>query len=106
VGHVASESIDADLLPKSEDSIHLEPGIRHWLVRRMRVWILASTGREIVAIVQLDRFIPIVEARRPGDGVVAGHLGVIELAGIQAIAATHYLAGWTNDLAVDKRRQT
>ena len=105
VRHIAAEAIDAERLPMREHAIHFPPGVRDRLPRLLGGRILPRAGGEIVAVVQLDRLIPVVRPRRPRGQVVARRFAVIALAVEKPVACTEDAAGRAHGLAVAHRRQ-
>ena len=103
--HVAAKAIDPERLPVREHAIHFQPGVGNRLPRLIRSRILLRAGREIEAVIQLHRLVPIARPRRPRRHVVARHFAMIQLAVETPVAFAEHLARRTHELPVAHRRQ-
>ena len=84
--HVAAEAIDAEPLPVREHGVHLQPCVGDGRGGFFGVRIGALLRREVVAVIELHGFIPIVRAGRPRGDVVAGHATGLRLGGEEPAA--------------------
>ena len=66
--HVAAKTVHALLRPKEQNGRHLVPRVGH------RVEVRSAAGVEVHAIVQLNRFVPVVAAWTGREAIVARHL--------------------------------
>ena len=66
--HVAAKTVHALLRPKEQNGRHLVPRVGH------RVEVRSAAGVEVHAIVQLNRFVPIVASGTGREAIVARHL--------------------------------
>ena len=74
LGHVAPETADAQALPEGKDVVHDAPGLGHVLLGAGPVRQQAEgrqSGQEVIAVVELDRFIPVIPGGVPRNGIVA-----------------------------------
>ena len=100
LGHVAPETADAQALPEGKDIVHDAPCLGHMLLGAGPPRQQAEgrkTGHKVIAVVELDRFIPVVLAGIPCNGIVARHTSERHFPFKQAVRQTQ---GWTVPRAV------
>ena len=100
LGHVAPETADAQALPEGKDIVHDAPCLGHMLLGAGPPRQQAEgrkTGHKVIAVVELDRFIPVVLAGIPCNGIVARHTAERHFPFKQAVRQTQ---GWTVPRAV------
>ena len=94
VGHVGAESIDSEVLPVSDDLIHLLPSVGNRDVGGSGVGIFARGFfriGEVVAVVEFDRLIPRVLRGGPTDHIVPRDAAEFLLAVEKSVAPAHRL---------------
>lgn len=101
VCHVDAEAIDADFLPMGEDFVHGSPRAGHEIGRAFGTGKMAgiATAGKVVAVIEFNRLIPIVDRWRPGDRVITGDAAVgcfvREFAGASGLTGRRQTKRWS-----------